>query len=100
MRRQQKAELELLNGVGLSFDTTQFNFTGKAPCNNIGGKFILNGTSIRFQDIFSTKMACDRLEQENYYLRLLNERVSAFTIINNKLLLRDVSSNIVFECER
>lgn len=100
MRRQQKAQLEVLNNVALEFDVKDNRFYGKAPCNNINGSFALNGYSIRFSNIASTKMACDNLDQEGYYLKLLEERISAFTIDKDKLYLRDGISNIVFECDR
>ena len=99
MRRQQKAELESLSGVILNF-TVDSTFAGKAPCNRIGGIYTLKGTSIRFSKLFSTKMACDRLDQESAMLRLLEETVSAYTVSPNSLLLRDGSSNIIFECAR
>lgn len=99
MRRQQKAELENLTGVTIDFgaDTA---FSGKAPCNRMGGVYTLKGTSIKFSKIFSTKMACDKLEQESAFLKLLEETVSAYSVDGNRLLLRDGSSNIVFELTR
>lgn len=100
MRRQQKAELETLQNVSLTFPQTDTRFTGKAPCNNIHGTISLNGYSIRFQNIASTRMACDNMEQEGAFLNLLETRISAFTIDGNKLYLRDGISNIVFECVR
>lgn len=100
MRRQQKADLESLSGVTLKFDENDVKFSGKAPCNSIFGAIQLNGYSIRFQNVGSTKMACDKLEQETAYLNLLQTRVSAFTIESDKLYLRDGISNIVFEGER
>jgi heat shock protein HslJ len=99
MRRQQKAELEQLSGVTIEFSTDS-SFSGKAPCNRIGGVYTLKGTSIKFSRIFATRMACDKLEQESAFLKLLEETVSAYTVEGNKLLLRDGSSNIVFELKR
>lgn len=99
MRRQQKAELEQLSGVTIEFSTDS-SFSGKAPCNRIGGVYTLKGTSIKFSRIFATKMACNKLEQESAFLKLLEETVSAYTVEGNKLLLRDGSSNIVFELRR
>lgn len=100
MRRQQKAELETLNNVTLTFPETGTSFTGKAPCNNIFGTIQLNGYSIRFQGIGATKMACPDIEKETAYINLLETRISAFTIESDKLYLRDGISNIVFECRR
>lgn len=100
MRRQQKAELEMLSGVTLQFDTSDSKFSGKAPCNRIFGNIQLNGYSIRFRNIGATKMACDRLEQETAFLNLLETRISTFTIEGDTLYLRDGISNVVFSCER
>lgn len=100
MRRQQKADLEMLSDVTLKFDEKDTKFSGKAPCNSIFGTIQLNGYSIRFQNIGSTKMACDKLEQETAFLDLLQTRISAFTVDGDKLYLRDGISNIVFEGER
>ncbi|MCH5717617.1 META domain-containing protein [Niabella hibiscisoli] len=100
MRRQQKADLEMLSGVTLQFNASDTKFSGKAPCNSIFGTIQLNGYSIRFQNIGATKMACDKLEQETIFIDLLQTRVSAFTLEGNKLYLRDGISNIVFTCER
>ncbi len=100
MRRQQKADLETLSGVTLQFDASDTKFSGKAPCNSIFGTVQLKGYSIRFQNIGATKMACDKLEQETAFISLLQTRISAFTLEDNKLFLRDGISNIVFTCER
>ncbi|MBK7098927.1 MAG: META domain-containing protein [Sphingobacteriales bacterium] len=100
MRRQPKLDTEYLSGVTLEFDTLTHRFYGKAPCNKINGSFVINGFGIRFQNIASTRMSCDKLEQETYYLKLLNERISTYSIQGNTLLLRDGSANNVFECER
>jgi len=99
MRRQQKAELENLSNVSIEFKA-DLSFSGKAPCNSIGGIYTLKGTSIKFSNIIATKMACDNLEQESAFLRLLEGTVSAYSVSEIKLLLRDGASNIVFECER
>ncbi|MFV0605349.1 MAG: META domain-containing protein [Niabella sp.] len=100
MKRQQMAEEEQLSGVSLFFDSSSAKFTGEAPCNAIFGTILLNGYGIRFQNIGATKKACDKLEQETAYLKLLQTRISAFTIDGDKLYLRDGTSNIVFVCER
>lgn len=100
MRRQQKAELEPLSDVTLNFDIEKYRVNGKAPCNTINGQFVLKGTGIRFENIASTRMTCDKQEQENYYIKLLQERISAYTVQGDKLYLRDGISNIVFECNR
>lgn len=95
MRRQSQMQEEQLSNVYILF-TSDSTFTGKAGCNNMNGRYVLKGTSIKFSDIITTKMACDKLEQETAFLQLLQNTVSAYTVNNNQLLLRDGASNIVF----
>jgi heat shock protein HslJ len=99
MRRQQKAELEKLSNVyfELSPDLT---FVGNGGCNNMSGKFSVKGSSIKFNSIATTKMACDNMDKENAFLNLLESRVSEYTYKGDVLLLGDGASNIVFECKR
>lgn len=99
MKRQAAMKAENLTNVYLEFreDST---FAGHAGCNGISGKVSLKGASIKFGNVLSTKMACDKLEQENAFLQLLQNTVSAFTVDKNKLLLRDVAGNVVFEGQR
>ena len=95
MHRQSRLPGEALSGVYLNFNTDS-TFNGKAGCNNVSGIYTLKGTSIRFSNIISTKMACDKLEQESAMLQLLQNTVSAYTVDTKSLLLRDGASNIVF----
>jgi len=95
MRRQSQSEEEQLSDVYIMF-TSDSTFNGKAGCNNMSGKYELKGTSIKFSNIITTKMACDKLEQETAFLALLQNTVSAYTVSDEQLLLRDGSSNIVF----
>jgi len=99
MQRQQKAEKEMLSNVYIEF-RNDFSFVGNAPCNKISGIYTLKGTGVKFTNIISTKMACNTLDQETAFLQLLEDRVSAYSVGPDKLLLRDGSSNIVFECNR
>ena len=99
MHRQSRLPGELLSGVYLNF-TSDSTFNGKAGCNQVSGKYTLKGTSIRFGNIISTKMACDKLEQESALLQLLQNTVSAYTVDNKTLLLRDGASNVVFYASR
>lgn len=99
MHRQAKMAGERLNGVFLNFKADS-SFNGNAGCNNISGKYILKGTSIKLNNIIATKMACDKLEQETEFLRLLQETVSAYTVDKTRLLLRDGSTNIIFHASR
>ena len=99
MKRQQKVPEESLKDVFVEFkpDST---FFGKAPCNGMNGNYSLKGTSIRFQDIIVTDMACEFIQTESVFLKLLIETVAAFTISGDSLLLRDAAGNIVFVGQR
>jgi heat shock protein HslJ len=99
MQRQARIDPEFLANTFLAFNANS-TFTGKGGCNNIGGKFILKGTAVKFENIVSTKMSCNNIEQENTFLKLLNERVSAYTVTKDSLLLRDGSANIIFRASR
>lgn len=100
MRRQQKAELENLSDVYIEFYEDSV-FTGNAGCNKMRGIYTVKGSSVVFKHVLSTQRACNKMDQENAFLGLLENTVSAYTFNgNNKLLLRDGSSNIVFECKK
>ena len=99
MRRQQKAELENVSNAYFEL-RPDLTFAGNTGCNNISGKFSVKGSSIKFNSISVTKMACDNLEKESAFLNLLENRVSEYTYKGNGLLLRDGASNVVFECRR
>jgi heat shock protein HslJ len=89
---------ESLSDVFLTFADSSFG--GKAPCNHIGGSYIMNGSSISFNDIISTKMACERIEQENRFVNLLDSSVKQFSITENLLQFKDASNRVVLECKR
>jgi heat shock protein HslJ len=99
MHRQQKAIPEKMNDVFITFSPDSA-FSGKAPCNTMGGVYTLKGTSIRFSKIISTMMACPQMELESAFLKLLEQTVSAYSVSEKKLFLRDGASNIVFECQK
>jgi len=94
MRRQSQLPAETLSNVFIRFSDS--TFTGNAGCNHISGLYILKGTSIIFSNIISTKMACPNLEQEYALLNLLQQTVSAYTVTDKNLLLRDGASNVIF----
>jgi heat shock protein HslJ len=99
MKKQSRVNPDYLTGVTLTLNKDS-TFAGQASCNKIWGKFSIKGTSIKFNDIASTKMSCAKLEEENSLLALLKETVSRYSVTRPVLLLRDGSSNIVFEAKR
>ncbi len=94
----QKTEPEATPDVFITF--AESSFGGKAPCNHIGGNYTMEGDSISFRSIISTKMACGRSEQENALLNLLSNKVTTYSISENSLLLKDDSDHVVVECRK
>ena len=99
MKKQSQMDADYLKGIILTLNKDS-SFIGQASCNKISGKFSIKGTSIKFNDIVSTKMSCDRQDEEAWILQLLQGTVSNYTVTKPNLLLRDVSGNIVFEADR
>lgn len=99
MRKQARLDPDQLNAVMLTLNPDS-TFTGQASCNKFWGKFSLKGTSIKFNNITSTKTTCNKQEEETWILRLLENTVSNYTVTTSTLFLRDGSSNIVFEAKK
>lgn len=99
MRVQARAVPEVLSNAVISFDSDS-TFSGSTGCNRVNGTFRLKGTSIRFLTLQSTKAACEGMESEAALQRLLTQTVSAYTVEDDVLLLRDGSSNVVFRAHR
>src|SRR5690606_33289306 len=61
---------------------------GNSGCNSYGGSYTLGeGTSIRFSQVFSTKMACmDEGNPENTFFTAFNQ-VNQYQIADNELVL-------------
>ena len=63
---------------------------GATGCNSMGGNYQADGTSLRFSQMFSTKMACveeDRMRQETAFLNALNA-VDRYAVSGDTLELR------------
>jgi heat shock protein HslJ len=62
---------------------------GATGCNTMGGTYETDGTSIRFSQLFSTKMACveeDRMRQETRFLKAI-ETADRYAITGDTLEL-------------
>jgi putative lipoprotein len=63
---------------------------GNGGCNTYGGSFSQTGKTLKFSDIFSTKMWCeDSSPTENRYFDALGKSVN-FELNNDELILTDV----------
>lgn len=75
----------------IEFDRAAQRFSGDGGCNRISGGFEVNGTSLKFSRVISTRRACldggiQRIE--NDFLNRL-ERTNAFQVGSNTLRLYD-----------
>ena len=62
---------------------------GATGCNSMGGKYHIDGQTIHFSEIFSTKMACveeERMRQETRFVGAL-ERADRYSISGDTLTL-------------
>ena len=111
MRRQARAVPDSLTSAYLEFygDTL---FSAIVGCNKFSGKYIIKGPTIKFTisdtaladttAAFSdtTLNACPKTEIQSWFIKLIQERVSYFGIDEKILYLKDVASNIVFDCAK
>lgn len=94
---------------GKSFDATGFaqgaprlefglaanRVMGNAGCNEFSGPVEIQGKKIKFGMFRSTKMACEKLEFESNFLRLVTNKIIAYSITSGKLNLQ-VNKDSVF----
>jgi copper homeostasis protein (lipoprotein) len=65
--------------------------TGHGGCNSFFGTYELNGSTIRFSGIGSTKMACPNLDDESAFFQAL-EQANIFTMKGDTLSLNKAGS--------
>lgn len=63
----------------------QNGFSSRTDCNGVGGEYIINGKSIKFDKMMSTLMYCEG-SQESIYTEMLSQAIS-YDISDNKELL-------------
>jgi heat shock protein HslJ len=99
MRRQARAVPDTLAEAYFEFyeDTL---FTAYVGCKKLSGKYIIKGPTIKFRIQDTASTACSNQEIESWFVKLIEERVSYFGIDEKILYLKDVASNIVFDCSR
>jgi heat shock protein HslJ len=70
----------------INIDLNTGSFSGSNGCNNIRGKLKIIADSISFENIVSTKMACEKMEQGNLFMKNLSE-ANTYRIIGGELFL-------------
>jgi heat shock protein HslJ len=101
MRRQARAVPDSFTYAYIEFygDTL---FRAYVGCNKLNGKYIIKGPTIKFV-LLSADTAlttCANTDIESWFIKLMETRVSYFGIDDKILYLKDVASNIVFDCSR
>lgn len=69
----------------LSSEGSEKRIKGFAGCNGLGGNYTLNGDKIKFTTM-TTKIACDRLDVENFLTKAM-ESADSYKIKGEKLEL-------------
>jgi len=75
------------SGAFIKFDAEKKSAGGKGGCNSFGSNYSMDGTNIGFKNIFSTKMFCEKFQQEenNFFMQL--EKANKYELTGGKLLL-------------
>jgi heat shock protein HslJ len=82
----------------IQFNEEKKSGGGKGGCNNFGSSITVNGNTISFRNIFSTKMYCEGIQQtENIFFKQLGV-VNRFEI-KGKLLLLFHDKELLLELE-
>ena len=99
MRRQARAVPDSLTEAFIEFNEDTL-FTAHVGCNKLSGKYIIKGPTIKFTILDTASTACAITDIETWFIKLIQERVSYFGVDEKILYLKDVASNIVFDCSR
>jgi len=98
MRKQARAIPDSLANSYFEFDGDTV-FTAFVGCNKLSGTYIIKGPTIKFTVTDSVISTCEN-DLEQWFIKLIQERVSYFGVDENILFLKDVAYNIVFDCAR
>lgn len=74
------------NKVYIHFNDTEKRADGMAGCNRFFGGYELDGKTLKFSQMGSTRMACPDMEVESAFFKML-ENTDRFEIKDHKLLL-------------
>lgn len=98
MRRQARAVPDTLENCYFEFNEDTV-FAAYVGCNKIKGTYIIKGPTIKFNVTDSLVTTCTS-EIEEWFIKLIEDRVSYFGVDEKILFLKDVAFNIVFDCIR
>lgn len=92
----QEQPLSPSHPATLTFHTQDHNASGSGGCNSYGGSYVIFGSSLRFDNMRSTAMACmdkNVMDQEGAYLQAL-ARVGSYHLDGDTLTLDGDSGRV------
>lgn len=76
----------------IQFDISANRLTGHGGCNSFGGPFELkSGSMLSIGPLYSTKMACERMQVEQRLLKIL-ESADSYAVIADTLILKQAGA--------
>ncbi len=82
------------NRTYIVFNTIDSKVTGNAACNNFFSKFKKNESSLTFEPLAATRIACPELEKETAFMKAIQNSAS-YKISGDKLTLSDINGNVI-----
>lgn len=98
MRRQSRAIPDSLENSYIEFNEDTL-FTAFVGCNKLNGIYTVKGPTIKFR-VTDTLLTTCKNEIEEWFIKLIENRVSYFGVDEKILYLKDVAFNIVFDCAK
>jgi len=78
----------------LEFDFIQNRLSGSTSCNNYNGAFTLAKNVLDLKPLVTTRMACDKMDMENEFVKTFTGRIDV-DMENNMLVLRKDNKTIM-----
>jgi hypothetical protein len=97
MQRQSMLPVESLSNISMRLNADR-SFEAALSCGILNGTYSLKGTSIKF--FTNSSSDCNGNEQMTELIKLLTQTVSAYSVDNKTLLLRDGASNVIFRASK
>ena len=69
------------------FDIIQSKISGNDGCNSIGGKIEVQGKRIKFSNLFSTRIACNKKSIDKIIAQQISDKIVSYFFKENKLYL-------------
>ncbi len=86
---------EAVEKVTIKFDDAGKKISGKAPCNTYGAGATINSNKVLFSEVFSTKMMCDNMNDEQTFFDTL-KKVYAYQTSGDMLYFFDEGGVVIF----